>query len=141
MRVKIPGKHISANEMFYKWTNPTTAYKAWLTFFREYWPEEIKLESGKEYELKIWVGTLSVCDADNAIKPIQDSIQKVMRERFPEEKFNDSSIFKVSAEKEVVKNKDRYIMIEVLPYIKQGVPIPNITLPPFEKPTKKVRKK
>lgn len=56
-----------------------------------------------------WGFSSNQCDADNPVKLVQDSLQK----RYG---FNDSRVFRVTAEKEIVNKGEEYIAFEVVPY-------------------------
>ena len=65
-------------------------------------------------EFHIEVGLSSkLADLDNVLKPLFDTYQTIYEE------FNDKTVYKITASKELVGRGDEYLHIEVRPYSKE----------------------
>lgn len=101
-------KPLSVNKCYRGRRFKTEVYKA----YEEYLLYKLPLKHIREapYQLNIKVGlSSSLADLDNTIKCFQDILQKKYG-------FNDKDIFKIIAEKKIVKKGGEFIDFDIIPY-------------------------
>ena len=108
-------KPISANKLWYKAKQITKEYRQWREDIAYNTPDSHKVwpfNDTEQLEVSIQAGFSSkLADVDNVCKPVLDTWQNLYN-------FNDRYVYKITAEKEIVKKGKEYLDVTFRRYNK-----------------------